>query len=57
MYDLAQAMHAAVSAAGDHRVHGRAREFAQRPFEFVLNRVAVRLRLPSSERGAVVLDA
>lgn len=57
MHDLAQAVHTAVSAAGDHRLHGRAREFAQRPFELVLYRVAVRLRLPSSESGAVVLHA
>jgi hypothetical protein len=57
MHDLPEPMHTRICAARYHGTHGRLREFAQRPFQFVLHCPTVRLRLPTAECRAVVLDA
>ena len=57
MHDLAEAVDARVRAARDDGLHTRLREFGERAFEFVLHRLAVRLRLPAAKRRSVVLDA
>jgi hypothetical protein len=57
MHDLSEAMHAGIGTAGNHRLQGRLRKFQERPFERVLNRLAVRLLLPAAKGRAVVLDS
>ena len=57
MHDLRGGMHTRVRTPGASRAHRTVGDRGQRAFERVLNRPAVRLRLPTRERGSGVFDA
>jgi hypothetical protein len=56
MSTLPQSVNASIRAAGTVHAGFRAQNARERGFETVLNRVAIRLALPSAERSAIISD-
>ncbi len=57
MHDLRQRMNARIGAPGASRGNGLLRERCERFLKRILNRMAVRLRLPALPAAAVILQA
>jgi hypothetical protein len=57
MGHLGQRMHAGIGASGASQAQGRSGDFRQGALQDILQRIAMRLRLPTLERSTVVFDA